>query len=139
PMDGVTRGGWKLTFTDTPSAFTKNNEEANKYMELSHSLGLRVSTRDAGQIAEVTWNSPAFKAGLVQGDTIIAGNGAAFKADGLKDAVKSAKGGSTPVELIVKKGDRYRTVRIPYYDGLRYPQLERVESVEDRLGAIFKP
>jgi len=139
PMDGVTRGGWKLTFTDTPSAFTKNNEEANKYIELSHSLGMRVSTRDAGQLADVTWNSPAFKAGLVQGDTIVAVNGYAFKADGLKDAVKNAKGGSMPIELILKSGERYRTVRIPYYDGLRYPQLERVESTDDRLGAIFKP
>jgi predicted metalloprotease with PDZ domain len=139
PMDGITRGGWTLTFTDTPSVFTKNNEEANKYIELTHSLGLRVSTRDAGQISEVTWDRPAFKAGLVQGDTIVAVNGHAFKADVLKDAVKSAKGGSTPIELILKNGDRYRTVRIPYYDGLRYPQLERVENTEDRLGAILTP
>lgn len=139
PLDGITRGGWKLTFTDTPPLFTKNNEEANKYLELSHSLGLRVSTRDAGQLADVTWNGPAFKAGLVMGDTIVAVNGSAFKADGLKDAVKNAKGGNTPIELIVKNGERYKTVRIPYYDGLRYAQLERVESVEDRLGAILKP
>jgi hypothetical protein len=73
------------------------------------------------------------------GDTIVAVDGFAFTADALRAAIKSAKGGSTPLELILKNGDRYRTVHIPYYDGLRYPQLERVDSVEDRLGEIYKP
>jgi hypothetical protein len=39
----------------------------------------------------------------------------------------------------VKNLDRYRTVRIPYYDGLKYPRLERVARSEDRLSAIMKP
>jgi hypothetical protein len=39
----------------------------------------------------------------------------------------------------VKNGDRYKVVRIPYYGGLRYPQLERVSGADDRLGEILKP
>jgi predicted metalloprotease with PDZ domain len=139
PLDGLARGGWKLEFGDTPSAFLKNLEDVQKLTDLSHSLGMRVSTRDAGQISEITWQGAAFKAGLVQGDTIVAVNGVAFKADVLKDAVKGAKGGSTPIELIVKNGDRYKVARIPYYDGPRYPRLERVENTEDRLAQILKP
>ena len=139
PLDGVTRGGWKLGFAETPGAFYKNYEDLQKLMDLSHSMGMRVSTRDDGLITEITWDSPAFKAGLTQGDTIVAVNGLAFKSDVLKDAVKAAKGGSAPIELIVKNGDRYRTVPIPYHGGLRYPQLERVDNTEDRLGAILKP
>lgn len=139
PLDGITRGGWKLGFSDTPSAFMKSLEDASKTLDLIHSIGLRISTRDQGSISEVAWDSPAFKAGLRMGDTIVAVDGFAFTADALRAAIKSAKGGSTPLELILKNGDRYRTVHIPYYDGLRYPQLERVDSVEDRLGEIYKP
>jgi predicted metalloprotease with PDZ domain len=139
PLDGLTRGGWKITFTDTPSAYQKGYEELQKVVDLTHSLGLRVSTREAGSISEVTWDAPAFKAGLTMGGTIVAVNGVAFKGDVLKSAVKSAKGGSTPIELIVKYGERYRVVRVPYYDGLRYPQLERVSGTDDRLEAILKP
>lgn len=139
PLDGVTRGGWKLTFTDTPSAFLKSSEEQRKSIDLMYSLGVRMSTKDMGQLAEIAWGSPAFKAGLIQGDTLLAVNGRAVKPDVLKDAVKSAKEAKAPIELIVKNGDRFKTVRIPYYDGLQYPQLERVEGTEDRLGAILKP
>jgi predicted metalloprotease with PDZ domain len=87
----------------------------------------------------VSWDGPAFKAGLAPGDTLVAVNGHAFKADVLKSAIKSAKHGSTPIELIVKNGDRYKVVRVPYYGGLRYPQLERVNDTEDRLAQILKP
>ncbi|HEU4624725.1 MAG TPA: hypothetical protein VFS52_08200 [Steroidobacteraceae bacterium] len=139
PLDGLTRGGWKITFTDTPSAYQKGVEELRKYIDLTHSLGVRVSTREAGSLSEVSWEGPAFKAGLSMGDTIVAVNGRAFKADVLKSAIKSAKGGSTPLELIVKNGERYKVVRVPYFDGLRYPQLERVSDTEDRLAQILKP
>ena len=139
PLEGLTRGGWKIAFSDTPSAYQKNYEELQKVIDLTHSLGLRVSTREAGSISEVTWDAPAFKAGLTMGGTIVAVNGVAFKGDVLKSAVTSAKGGSTPIELIVKYGERYRVVRVPYYDGLRYPVLERVSGADDRLGAILKP
>jgi predicted metalloprotease with PDZ domain len=138
PLDGITRGGWKIAFTDTPSAYQKGVEELNKYIDLAHSIGVRVSTREAGSITEVSWEGPAFKAGLTPGDTIVAVNGHAFKADVLKSAVKNAKGGATPIELIVKNGERYKVVRVAYHDGLRYPQLERVNGTDDRLGAILK-
>jgi predicted metalloprotease with PDZ domain len=139
PLDGLARGGWKIAFTDTPSAYQKGYEELQKVIDLTHSLGLRVSTREAGSISEVTWDAPAFKAGLTMGGTIVAVNGVAFKGEVLKQAVKSARGGSTPIELIVKYGERYKVVRIPYYDGLRYPQLERLGGSEDRLGVILEP
>jgi predicted metalloprotease with PDZ domain len=139
PLDGIARGGWKIGFTDTPSLYLKSYEELDKTIDLIHSLGLRVSTREAGSISEVLWEGPAFKAGLTMGSTIVAVNGLAFKAEALKAAVKNAKDGNTPIEIIVKNGERYRTARIPYYGGLRYPQLERVEGTEDRLGQILKP
>ncbi len=47
--------------------------------------------------------------------------------------------GTEPIELIVKNGDRYRTVRINYHDGLRYPHLERNMAMPARLDAILTP
>jgi hypothetical protein len=38
---------------------------------------------------------------------------------------------------LVKNGDRYRTVRIDYHDGLRYPRLERDATAPARLDLIL--
>ncbi len=56
---------------------------------------------------------------------IIAVNGIAFDVDRLKTAIKDANKTGAAIELLVKNGDRYRTVKIDYHDGLRYPHLER--------------
>jgi hypothetical protein len=46
----------------------------------------------------------------------------------MKAAITAAKAGgpaaNTPIALLVRRGDRYETVRIAYYQGLRYPWLE---------------
>ncbi|MFL6606309.1 MAG: M61 family metallopeptidase [Steroidobacteraceae bacterium] len=138
PLEGLSRGGWRVVFKDTPSGYLKSFEESDNTIDLIHSLGLRVSSREAGSIEEVAWDGPAFRAGLTMGGVILAVNGYAFKAEALRAAVKNAKDGTTPIELIVRNGDRYQTVRIPYYGGLRYPQLERADGI-DRLSDILKP
>jgi predicted metalloprotease with PDZ domain len=138
PLEGISRGGWQLVFKDTPSAYLKSYEEAEQTIDLIHSLGLRVSTREAGLITEVAWEGAAFHAGLIMGSTILAVDGFAFKPELLRAAVKNAQGGNTPIELIVRNGERYKTVRIAYYRGLQYPHLERLDGTEDRLGEILK-
>jgi predicted metalloprotease with PDZ domain len=80
---------------------------------------------------------PAYKAGLIAGAKLVAVNGLAFDADRLKAAVTAAKGGGPAVELIVQDGERFRTLRIPYDGGLRYPRLERIPGTPDRLGEIL--
>lgn len=82
---------------------------------------------------------PAFKAGLTEGAQLVAVNGDAYTADNLKDAVKAAKGGTTPIELLVKDNDQYRTVHVDYHDGLRYPHLERAGTGAASLDAILEP
>ncbi|HTL13774.1 MAG TPA: peptidase M61, partial [Thermomonas sp.] len=56
--------------------------------------------------------------------------------EALEDAVKAAKDGA-PIELLVKEFDRYRTVRIDYRGGLRYPHLERIPGKPDYLTPIL--
>ena len=81
------------------------------------------------------WEGPAYKIGLTVGTQIIAVNGIAFDADRLKSAIKDASKTSAAIELLVKNGDRYRTVKIDYHDGLRYPHLEREGSCARASGS----
>jgi predicted metalloprotease with PDZ domain len=137
PLDGVTRGGYRLVYTDTPSDYAKSNETRRKITDLAWSLGFTVGKDNT--LVDVLWEGPAFKAGLTQGTTLVAVNGIAYEGDRLKEAVKAAKGGSQPIEILVKYGDRYRTVRIDYHDGLRYPHLERTAGTPARLDDILAP
>jgi len=88
-----------------------------------------------GEIGDVLWDGPAFKAGMVPGMKLIAVNGKEYSADTVKNAVKD-KG---PIELLVKNFDEYQTLAVDYHDGLKYPHLERVQGTEDTLGLLMAP
>jgi predicted metalloprotease with PDZ domain len=138
PLDGLTRAGWKLTFTDEPSSLIKSREAAGKSADLNYSIGLGITAK--GDIGAVRWDSPAYRAGLSRGTEIIAVNGLAFDSPAtLKDAIKLAHGTTAPITLIIKDGRHFRTVSIDYHDGLRYPHLERIPNTPDRLADIIAP
>ncbi len=135
PLDGLTRGGWKLVYTETPTDYYKNTEARARSTDLTYSIGLTVG-RD-GDLTGVQWEGPAFKAGLTVGTRLIAVNGLAYDADRLKAVVAATKGGAAPLELIVRTGERYRAVKLAYVGGHRYPRLERIAGAPDRLGDIL--
>ncbi|MDT7934795.1 MAG: peptidase M61 [Sphingomonadaceae bacterium] len=135
PLDGITRGGYKLVYYDTPTAYLKNAEARSKTVSL-YGIGLSVG-REA-RLTSVIWNSPAFQAGLTRGTKILAVNGQAYADDKLKDAVKATRTG-TPLKLTVQDGDRVRDVTIAWDKGLQYPRLERIEGTPDRLSEIWTP
>ncbi len=138
PLDGLKRGGYRLVYSDTPSDFIKSNETAGRIVNLTYSLGVTVGT--GGVLAAVQWGGPAFDAGIIAGATLIAVNGEAYDGDKLKDAIRTAaKPGSPAIELLVRTGDRYRTVKIDYHGGLRYPKLEKVGTGAVTLDAILSP
>lgn len=138
PLTGGIEGhGWKLVYTDKPSAAVKAIEARRHFADLTYSLGLSVG-KDGG-IADVLWDSPAFKAGISPGMTVVAVNSRDYDPDALKDAVTAAaKDKNQPVELLVKNFDQYQTVRIDYHDGLKYPHLVRDASRPDTLGELLK-
>ena len=138
PLDGITRGGWKLTYTDTKSALEKTIDGVRKSADLNFSIG--VSVAGDGTVRSVLWGSPAFTAGLAPGNKIAAVNGLAVDGtETLTDAITDAHKSNAPIELLLHDGARYRTVTIPYHGGLRYPHLERVANTPDRLGDILTP
>lgn len=133
PEHGIERGGWKLVYTDQPNDMDKAMEKVRHGVNLAYSLGLSAGSN--GQIYDVQWDGPAFKAGLVPGLTIVAVNGKDYSPDALKDAVTAAKGAGAPVELLVKNVDTFSTYRVDYHDGLKYPHLVRARG-KDLLGDI---
>jgi predicted metalloprotease with PDZ domain len=137
PLDGVARGGYKLVYTETPTDYFKSSEAGRMSTDLMYSVGVVIGRE--GRLADVLWDGPAYKAGLTIGTQIVAVNGIALDADRLKDAITKAKTTADPIELLVRNGDRYRTVRIDYHGGLRYPRFERDASVAARLDDILTP
>ncbi|MBS0417642.1 MAG: M61 family metallopeptidase [Proteobacteria bacterium] len=138
PIDGLARGGWKLVFMEVPSEYVRSLEEQRKAVDFTFSLGFSVSAA-VGTLTEVRWGGPAYEAGLTLGTVLIAVNGREYRSDRLRTAIQLAKLNKQPIELLVKNFDRYRTVKIPYYEGLEYPVLQRLDKTEDRLAGILKP
>ncbi len=136
PLDGLTRGGWKLVYTDKPTGYFKAIESASKTTNLTYSLGVTLNRE--GDVTGVLWDSPAFNAGMTVSTRISAVNGIAYDADRLKKAITAGKDGK-PIELLLKNGDHYRTVQIAYSGGLRYPRLERIEGTADLISKIYEP
>jgi predicted metalloprotease with PDZ domain len=137
PLDGIERGGYRLVYSDTPSDYFKKVETRRKLTDLTFSLGLVVGRES--KLTDVSWDGPAYAAELTVGTQIVAVNGVTYDSDRLKEAVKGAKINDAAIEVLVKNGDRYSTVRIDYHEGLRYPHLEREGSVPPRLDQILDP
>lgn len=135
-VGGIEASGWKLVYSDQPNEAIKTYEATKKGVGLTYSLGL--SLDDKGIVQDVLWDGPAFDAGIIAGNSVVAVNGREYSADTIKEAITAAKGGTAPIELLVKRGNRYDTLRIAYHGGLQYPHLERIAGKPDRLSELYK-
>ncbi|MET0794380.1 MAG: peptidase M61, partial [Polyangiaceae bacterium] len=136
PLGGIERGGYRLVYRKTPSAFGLDADRLFDSVSLRFSIGLNVAQN--GTVNEVLWESPAFAAGVTAGAQIIAVNGRAYTSDELKQAVVNAESGSS-IELVVKSGSRVRATSLGYHDGLRHPYLEPIPGARLRLDEIYAP
>ena len=127
-----------MCIRDRPNAAIADVEGDEGFDDFSYSLGLKIAS-DAGKINEVLWESPAFRAGLAKDMQVIAVDGHAYNAERLKRALVAAQSSKAPIELLVRQGDAFRTLRIDYHDGLRYPHLQRIEGAPDVLSRIMAP
>ncbi|MET0290385.1 MAG: tetratricopeptide repeat protein [Pseudoxanthomonas sp.] len=133
---GLEASGWKLVYNDKPNDAVKASETRSKSAMLTYSLGLMAG--GDGEVGDVLWDGPAFKTGIAPGMKIVAVNGMEYSSDALKEAVTAAKGTTTPIELLVKRWNRYDTFRIDYHDGLKYPSLQRIEGKPDTLSLLLQ-
>ena len=82
---------------------------------------------------------PAFAAGISNGMRIIAVNGRRFSSDEMKRAIAGSATATGPLEFIVENGSYFKTIKVDYHGGLRYPHLERVSGNADLLAEIAAP
>jgi len=136
PLAGIEKGGYRLVWKDEPNPYEKGRSGGGGYLNLQFSLGINVEP--SGNVVLSHWGMPAFDAGVVRGSTIVAVNGEAYSADRIRRAITAARDGG-PVQLLIKRGDRYLDVAIRYSDGLRYPWLERVGERETGLDRLLAP
>ncbi|HZD48228.1 MAG TPA: M61 family peptidase [Silvibacterium sp.] len=137
PLEGITQSGYELSYSDKSTAYERAIFGRSHAVDVNFSIGL-VAQPD-GTLSDVLFGSPAFKAGLGPAEKIIAVNGRAFSGPVLALALKSAKGTTQPIDLIVENTGYFRTVHLDYHDGEKFPMLKRVDSSPDVLADILKP
>ncbi len=137
PLEGLKRSGWRLAWSDSQPDPQKGSDENWRNSDFVYSLGLTIN--QDGTLWQVMWDSPAFQAGLGANMSVVAVNGRAYKAELLRDAIKANRDGKQPIELLIREGDFYKTTRIDWRGGLRYPKLERIEGAAETLSAVFAP
>ncbi len=143
PLGGIENGGWRLAYTEQIPDLLRARENVQKTVDLSFSLGMKVKndpgTDEHGAVLDVIPNMAAARAGVAPGMKLVAVNGRRWSAEVLREALKAAKGRSEPVELLVENREFFKTYRLDYHEGEKYPWLERDSTKPDLLSQILKP
>ena len=126
-----------MVYDEKPNEEVRFNEQQRKFINLTYSIGLIVSTE--GIVLDVNPELPSAKAGLAPGMKIVGVNGRAWSADALHDAIAATKNTATPIELRVDNGSFQENYKVSYRGGERYPHLERDATKPDLLSEIIKP
>ncbi len=136
PLGGIEGSGWKMVYDETASEMELAQNGIARNVDAVYSLGLNL--RDDGGIKDTIEGMPAALAGIGPGMQLIAVNGRQFSADVLRDALRASKDSSAPIELLVENTDYYKTYKIDYHGGEKYPHLVRDDSKPDLLSDILK-
>jgi predicted metalloprotease with PDZ domain len=137
PLVGIGNSGWKLVYDGRSSELIKAWEGAHKQIDAVYSVGLLVGFD--GAIEDTVEGMPAAKAGIGPGMRVVAVNGRAFSPAVFLDALRESTDSSGPLELLVENADYFKTYKLDYHEGEKYPHLVRDESKPDMLGEIIKP
>ncbi len=138
PTDEIERAGYKFVLNDTPNKFIAGRTAlTGGGVPGWYDVGLNIGGN--GSISDVREGSAAWNAGLAPAMTVVSVNDRAFDGDVWTEAVKNAKGTTTPIHLMVKQGVWFQRVDIDYHDGLKYPHLERIPGTTDMFVDIARP
>ena len=136
PLGGVEGSGWKVVYDEIPSEMLTGSASMNHTVPAALAFGLLL--KEDGTISDITEGLPAAKAGIGPGMKLVAVNGRRFSPEILRDAVKATKNGNAPLDLLVENTDYYKTYKIDYHGGEKYPHLVRDDSKPDLLSEILK-
>ncbi len=137
PLGGIENSGWRLAYTNTPSGLLQAAESQYKLTDLRFSLGLTLNQE--GAIIDVVPGSAADHAGLGAGLKLLGVNGRRWTAELLRTAVESATTNRAAIALLCENDDYFKTFKLNYHEGEKYPCLERDTTKPDMLADIIRP
>jgi len=136
PVGGITGGGWKLVYDNTPNARTEGDERLRDYTNLSYSIGCQVDSY--GTIYDINPGMSAALAGLAPGMRIVSVNDTEFSGEALREAITAAEKVSSPITMVVEDRGVKKNYSLNYHKGNRYPHLARDTTKADILFKIVK-
>jgi predicted metalloprotease with PDZ domain len=136
PMTGLENSGWKVVYDANRSELTRIWEYDHSEIDASFSLGLLL--KEDGTIVDAIENMISAKAGVGPGMKLVAVNGRQFSSQVLRDALHTAIGRKEPIDLLIENADYYKTYKLDYHEGEKYPHLVRDESKPDLLTDVIK-
>jgi len=139
-MDGIEKGGWRLVYNDTANKYIRFRETNSRFAGIDTRYSLGAQFGGDGRVIDVFPNTPASRAGLAPGMSVLAVNGKRFSTGALRDAIKGAKtDASARIALIANDAGFVKLATIDYHGGERYPHLERIADRPDNLTASVQP
>ena len=142
-LSGIEASGWKLVYTDKPSAYESALENVGMGELEGHginamfSIGMFLSTD--GRVEDVLWKGPSFKAGLAPGMQLVSIDGHAWSTQVLHDAIAAAQKSKQPLKIQARSDGSVKTYAVDYNGGLKYPHLVREQGKPDYLKQLLAP
>jgi predicted metalloprotease with PDZ domain len=136
PLGGITNGGWKLVYNDTPNVYIGGSEKEYSFANAMYSIG--ISATEDGTINDVNPDLAAAKAGLAPGMKIKKINGEDFSLENFRKAIAATKNSSS-IEFVAENGGIGETYKLNYRGGEKYPHLARDAARADIISEILKP
>jgi predicted metalloprotease with PDZ domain len=136
PLGGIEGSGWKLVYDDVRSEQVKAQEADRNIVNAAYSIGLWLKVD--GSITDTVEGMPAAQAGIGPGMMVAAVNGRKFSPQVLRDALQKGRASSETLDLLVENTEYYRTFKLDYHGGEKYPHLVRDETKPDLLSEIIK-
>ena len=128
PLGGLENSGWRLVFNEIMNDHQRAEDAVGHTTDVQFSLGMIVhdpGSENSDEVSDVIPGSPAAQAGIAPGMRLLAVNGRRWTPEILREAIRRAKSGKEPMELLVENAEYFHAYRVDYHGGERYPHLER--------------
>jgi predicted metalloprotease with PDZ domain len=142
-LSGIDASGWRLVYSDQPSRYQNALENVGEgELEMHgtnamYSVGLFLDSQ--GKVEDVSWNGPAFKAGLAPGMELVAIDGRPYSTAVLRSEIAQAQQSRKPLQITAKGDGVTEVYTLNSGRGTDYPQLVRVPGTTDYVQQILAP
>ncbi|MGC2621549.1 MAG: M61 family peptidase [Acidobacteriaceae bacterium] len=140
-LSGLEASGWRLVYTDQPSEYQQalekvgEGELSSKGVNAMFSVGLFLS--NGGNVEDVLWNGPTFKAGIAPGMKLVSIDGQPYSTAVLRSELALAQKSGKPLQMEASGDGVTGLYTVDYNGGLKFPHLVRVPGSADHLEQIL--